>query len=69
MTDDDGDVLSWTYDGKLLTANTWSGASGHLQGTVSYAYDTSFRLTTVKVNGSTIAALGYDNDDTTAQDS
>ncbi|HET8936733.1 MAG TPA: hypothetical protein VFN67_24990 [Polyangiales bacterium] len=63
MTDPEGDTLVHVFDGKLLTASTWGGGVGHVQGTIAYTYDSSFRRATMLINGLTYANVGYDNDD------
>jgi RHS repeat-associated protein len=55
--------LAFTYDGALLTGNTWNGS---LLGSVTRTYDNNFRLTNLAVNGSGIA-FTYDNDDLLTQ--
>lgn len=54
-----GATMTFAYDGSLLLGTTWSGS---IVGSVTRAYDASFRNTSVSVNGSAIS-LGYDNDD------
>ena len=43
-----GITLTYTYDGALLTGKSWSGP---VAGSIGYAYDNSFRLTSTTVNG------------------
>ena len=50
--------LAYSWDGALLTGTTFAGA---IAGRVSAAYDNFFRVSTVGVNGSTVA-LTYDAD-------
>ena len=54
-----GEKLQYTYNGTLVTQSTWTGT---VAGNVSYDYDNNFRITALKVNGSTIAQYTYDND-------
>lgn len=59
VTAPDGGVLSYAYDGPLLTEQTWSGA---VSGTVRYTYDASFRLASVQVNNEDPIAYVRDDD-------
>nr|WP_186289551.1 RHS repeat-associated core domain-containing protein [Methylomonas koyamae] len=52
--------LGFSYNGALLTQTAWSGA---VTGSVGYAYDNSFRVTSVSLNGANPIAYVYDNDD------
>jgi RHS repeat-associated protein len=54
-----GITLSYTYDGLLLTNSAWSGP---INGSVSRAYDTDFRLTSLSVNNANPITLRYDAD-------
>jgi RHS repeat-associated protein len=54
-----GASLSYTHDGPLTTSVTWSGPA---QGTLSYKYDSDFRLAEERVNGGNSVALAYDPD-------
>ena len=44
----DGGVLSFAYDGALLTQESWTG---EVSGSVSRAYDNDFRVASRSVNG------------------
>lgn len=57
----DGVKLAYDYDGGLLTEAKWS-APDLSAGSVQYAYDKSFRLKTVKVNGASPVSYRYDPD-------
>ena len=54
----DGQNLSYTYDGCLLTSEN---ASGLITGSVTRTYNNDFNVSGISVNGDTIA-LAYDND-------
>jgi RHS repeat-associated protein len=55
----DGNTLSYTDDGVLATSETWSGV---VSGSVSLAYDSSFRVTGVSINGGNAISYQYNND-------
>ena len=55
-----GGSLAMTYDGSLPTAFTWTGT---VAGAVGVAYDNTFRVTSLTVNGANPVSFGYDNDD------
>ena len=55
----DGGILSFAYDGGLLTQESWTG---EVSGGVTRAYDNDFRLTSLSVNGTGTVDLQYDND-------
>jgi RHS repeat-associated protein len=59
LTDSQGPSVSYSYDGPLVTQTTWSG---EVSGSVSYGYDTFFRVASVSVNGSDAIAYTYDHD-------
>jgi RHS repeat-associated protein len=59
-----GANLSFTYDGGLPVGTTWSGA---VTGSVTRAYDNSFRVATLSVNGGSPITLSYDQDGLLAQ--
>jgi RHS repeat-associated protein len=59
MTASDGGTLTYSYDGSLLTNETWSGA---ISGSIKYTYDNDFRLISQAVNGETPVAFRYDLD-------
>jgi len=52
--------LSYGYNGALLTQIGWRGS---VNGSVGYAFDNSFRVTSVSLNGANPIAYVYDNDD------
>lgn len=51
--------LAYTYDGVLLTSQSWSGP---VAGAVQYTYDNDFRLASVSVNGTGAIPIEYDGD-------
>ena len=51
--------VAYTFDGSHLTAATWTGL---INGTVGRAYDNSFRVAALSVNGLSVG-LTYDADD------
>lgn len=53
-----GETLAWNYDGFLTTSET---ASGLVAGSVEYAYDSDFRVTSLAVNGTPVT-YSYDDD-------
>ena len=56
-----GDVLTYEYDGPLLTRQTWSGtAPDTITGSVAYTHDENIWLTHLDIAGTTVA---YDRDD------
>ncbi len=54
-----GDVISYSYDGLLLTEMAWSGT---VTGSVQLGYDDDFRVSSVAVNGTSSITYGYDGD-------
>jgi RHS repeat-associated protein len=54
-----GITLSYSFDGALLTSETWAGS---ITGSVSYTYYDDFRLHTHTVNGGNPVAFQYDED-------
>jgi RHS repeat-associated protein len=54
-----GEAISFSYDGLLLTAVTWSG---EVQGSVSATYNNLFQVTGLSVNGRSAIGLSYDNE-------
>jgi len=59
ITAPDGGILTYGYDGSLLTSETWSGS---IVGSVQYTYDNDFRLISQHVNGEVLATFQYDAD-------
>jgi RHS repeat-associated protein len=59
ITAPDGGTVTYSYDGSLLTGETWSGS---VAGSVQYAYDKDFRLTSQRINGEVLATFQYDAD-------
>jgi RHS repeat-associated protein len=59
ITTPDNIGLAYGYDGLLLKDITWSGP---IAGNVHKEYDSSFRLTSERVNSGAIISFGYDND-------
>jgi RHS repeat-associated protein len=59
ITTPTGNTLSYTYDGLLATASTWSG---EVQGTVAFTYNQDFRVADVLVNGTSVGTTDYDAD-------
>jgi RHS repeat-associated protein len=59
LTVPDGGTLSYTYDGVLPKTVTWGGV---VQGSVGFAYDSSFRVSKIAVNGADSITFGYDRD-------
>ena len=55
----DGEVLSFGYDGSLPTNMTWNGV---ITGNVNLTYDNNFRANTQNVNGSNIISYTYEED-------
>jgi RHS repeat-associated protein len=55
----DNDTLSYTYDGSLLTKETWGG---NVNGNLQFFYDSNFRLIKEKVNGTDSTGFSYDKD-------
>jgi RHS repeat-associated protein len=54
-----GERLSYTYDGFLLSGTAWSGT---VAGSVTFTYDTDFRIASQKVNGANSISFQYDSD-------
>ncbi|WP_375773297.1 hypothetical protein NR798_21260 [Archangium gephyra] len=59
LKDSQGPSVSYSYDGPLVTQTTWSG---EVSGSVSYGYDTFFRVASVSVNATEAIAYTYDDD-------
>jgi RHS repeat-associated protein len=60
ITAPDNGQLNFTYNGFLLTGQSWSG---QVAGSVTQAYDNSFRMNSQSVNGANAITFQYDNDD------
>ncbi len=58
----DGGTLAYTYDGALVTSETWGGSVGAVAGSVSRTYDNDFRTASESVNGANAITFGYDPD-------
>jgi YD repeat-containing protein len=58
ITAPDGGILSYSYDGSLLTDTTWAGT---VAGAVRRTYDNNLRVTSLIVDGNSIT-FQYDND-------
>ncbi|HYW73595.1 MAG TPA: RHS repeat-associated core domain-containing protein [Pyrinomonadaceae bacterium] len=52
-------VLSFTYDGFLLTKSTWAGT---ISGNVSHTFDNFLRASSQSINGANTVNYTYDND-------
>jgi RHS repeat-associated protein len=59
ITTPDGIVLSYSYDGSLLTSETWSGT---IAGTVSHTYDNNLRVFSQSINDAHRIEYPSDND-------
>jgi RHS repeat-associated protein len=59
ITAPDAGLLSYAYDGALLTGSTWAGS---VAGSVTRAYNNNFRLSSLSVNGINPISFQYDND-------
>jgi len=57
VTDTDGSLLNYTYDGALLRAETWSG---NLTGGVQTDYNNDLRIANLKVNDANPIPYSYD---------
>ncbi len=62
LTAPDGGTLAYTYDGALVTSETWGGPPGDVAGSVGRAYDSDFRVASESVNGAPPITFGYDPD-------
>jgi YD repeat-containing protein len=49
----DGGTLAYTYDGALVTSETWGGPAGAVAGRASWSYDSDFQVASESVNGAT----------------
>jgi RHS repeat-associated protein len=54
-----GNTLVYTYDGSLLTGETWAGA---VAGSVGYSYDNDFRISSTNINGGSAVSYQHDGD-------
>ena len=59
ITSPDGGVLSFTYDGSLVTGMAWQGT---IQGILGVTYDNNFLVAAQSVNGGNTVNFSYDND-------
>ncbi|MGH8474248.1 MAG: RHS repeat-associated core domain-containing protein [Methylococcales bacterium] len=59
ITAPDGSMLSYQYDGALLTRSTWAGT---IAGNVSRVFDNNFRAASQSINGANTINFAYDND-------
>ncbi len=59
METPEGNTLSYTMDGPLVTSTTWSG---EVNGSVERTYDSDFRLASISVNGENPVSYTYDDD-------
>ncbi len=59
LTGPTSEVLTYAYDGNLLTSTTFSG---EVAGTIARTYDSDFRLSNETVNDGMAAAVSYDPD-------
>ena len=59
VTGPGGEILSYVYDGSLLTDVTWSGT---VSGTVSREFDNNFRTISRTVNGADTVLFDHDDD-------
>jgi RHS repeat-associated protein len=59
ITAPDGGLLSYLYDGSLVTRTAWSGA---VVGTVDRTYDANLRVASLSINGGNNVAFQYDGD-------
>jgi RHS repeat-associated protein len=64
ITAPDNGQLNFNYNGFLLTGQSWSG---QVAGSVTQAYDNSFRMNSQSVNGANTITFQYDNDDLLAR--
>jgi YD repeat-containing protein len=62
ITAPDGGTLNYTYDGALVTSETWGGPAGAVSGSVSRTYDSDFRIASERVNGTNPITFAYDPD-------
>jgi RHS repeat-associated protein len=59
LTSPSGETLGYSYDGFLRTGMTWSGP---VAGSVSFGYDSNFRVNSQTVNNANALMLGFDAD-------
>ena len=59
MVTPEGNTLSYTMDGPLVTATTWSG---EVEGSVERTYDSDLRISSISVNGANPVSYAYDDD-------
>jgi YD repeat-containing protein len=54
-----GETTTFAYDGFLTTSISWSGP---VVGSISFGYNTDFRVTSQSLNGGSPLGFGYDAD-------
>jgi len=59
ITTSSNDLLSFTYDGLLLTSATWAGT---IDGSIEHSYNNDFRFQSESVNRSNTVNFEYDDD-------
>ncbi len=59
LTSPGGEALAYTYDGFLRTGVTWTGP---VAGSLSFGYDSNFRVHTQTVDGTSMLLFGFDAD-------
>ena len=59
ITDVDGGILSYSYDGSLPLSETWQGV---VNGKFGLTYNNDFRVEETKINDSHVVGYGYDDD-------
>ena len=60
VTDPSGGTLSYGYDGELLTHMAW--VTGEVRGAVQGGYDASYRVSSLRVEGTSAVTYTYDAD-------
>lgn len=59
LTTPEGNGLTYSMDGPLVTSATWTG---EVSGSVEWTYDDDFRVASISVNGANPIAYAYDDD-------
>lgn len=62
VTNPDGMLLGFAYDGQLLQALNWTGLIAAQVQQVGLSYNNDFQIATVRINGSDPIHFAYDND-------